>query len=222
MSGQTADQSPSSARTWAGLAAAGVVLYVLVDIALALVRPGLSLVHNPESDYGVGPFSWLMDLNFLLRGALTACLLLAIVRSWRPTPLARLGVLLLAMWGGFSALLAAFPDDPLGTPATAGGSVHLLLALMAFLGALAGTLVLSLAAGQLPPLVGARGWLLALAAVAVIPLLALLRTGFRADGSGGLYERVFLALELAWILVAALNVVRERQLKVEPSGGNAG
>jgi hypothetical protein len=191
------------------MAAAGVVTYVLVDVTLALLRPGLSLVHNPESDYGVGPFSWLMDLNFLLRGALTACLLVAIVRCWRPSPLGRLGVVLMAVWAGFSALLAVFPDDPLGTPATASGAIHLLLALVAFLGALVGTFLLSLAAGRLPPLQRVRGWLLALSVLAALPFLALLRAGFRADGPGGLYERTFLALELAWILVAALSVVRE-------------
>jgi hypothetical protein len=215
MSSQTAGQGPSSAGTWAGLAAAGVVVYVLVDIALALLRPGLSLVHNPESDYGVGPFSWLMDLNFLLRGALTACLLVALFWWCRTSQLARLGVLLLAVWGGFSALLAAFPDDPLGTPATASGSVHLLLALVAFLGALGGTVLLSVSGGNLPPLRRARGWLLALSLLAVVPFLALLRAGFRADSQGGLYERVFLALELAWILVASLTVVRERRLNLE-------
>ncbi len=209
MSGQAADQVLFPARTWAGLAAAGVFVYLLVDVALALLRPGLSLVHSPESDYGVGPFSWLMDLNFLLRGALTVCLVVAIVRGCRPAPLARLGVLALAVWGIFSALLAVFPDDPLGTPATASGAIHLWLALVAFLGALLGTIVLSLAAGHLLPLQSARGWLLGLSVLAVVPLLALLRAGFGAESAGGLYERIFLALELAWILVAALTLARK-------------
>ena len=209
MSSQNADRGTSAARSWAILAVAGVIAYVLADVALALLRPGLSLVHNPESDYGVGPFSWLMDLNFLLRGALTACLLVAIVRCWRPPALGRLGVVLLAVWAGFSALLAVFPDDPLGTPATASGAIHLLLALVAFLGALVGTFLLSLAAGRRPLRQRLRGWLLALSVLAAVPFLALLRAGFRADSLGGLYERLFLALELAWMLVAALSVVRE-------------
>ncbi len=210
MSREEVDRGPHPARRWAGLAAAGVVTYVLVDVTLALLRPGLSLVHSPESDYGVGSFSWLMDLNFLLRGALTACLLVAIVRCWRPSPTARLGVVLLAVWAALSALLAIFPDDPLGTPATASGAIHLLLALVAFLGALVGTILLSLAVGRHPPLQRVRGWLLALSVLAAVPFLALLRAGFRVDTPGGLYERLFLALELAWILVAALSLVRER------------
>ena len=222
MSSQAADRGLARARTWARLAAAGVLVYVLVDAVLALLRPGLSLLHNPESDYGVGPFFWLMDLNFLLRGALTLCLVVAIVSCWRPSPLARLGALLLAVWGVFSALLAVFPDDPLGTPATASGAIHLVLALVAFLGALVGTILLSLAAGHLPPLQGVRGWLLALSLLAVVPLLALLRAGFRAESLGGLYERIFLALELAWILVTALTLARGRQLEVQEGTSSAG
>jgi hypothetical protein len=59
-----------------------------------------------------------------------------------------------------------------------------------------------------------RRWLLALCVAAVVPLLAHLRAGFRPDGPGGLYKLVRLALGPAWILVAALTVVRERQLNV--------
>ncbi len=59
-----------------------------------------------------------------------------------------------------------------------------------------------------------RGWLLGLSVLAVVPFLALLKAGVRAETAGGLYERIFLALELAWILVAALTLARRRQLEV--------
>ncbi len=148
--------------------------------------------------------------------------MVAIVCCWWPSPLARLAALLLAVWGVFSALLAVFPDDPLGTPATARGAIHLVLALVAFLGALVGTILLSLAAAHLPPLQRVRGWLLALSLLAVGPLLALLRAGFRAESLGGLDERIFLALELAWILVTALTLARRRQLEVQEGTRSAG
>lgn len=128
----------------ATLAAAGVVLYVLIDVALALLRPSLSLIHHPESDYGVGPYSWLMDFNFLLRGGLSLSLVAALARVARRAGLLQAGLWLLGSWAVASGLLAFFPDDPLGTPATHSGKIHLLLALIAFLCAGAGTLVLSL------------------------------------------------------------------------------
>jgi len=46
-------------------------VYVAIDVALAFLRPGDSLLPNAESDYGVGPWSWLMDVNFLVRCAAT-------------------------------------------------------------------------------------------------------------------------------------------------------
>ena len=206
MISQGSNRSDAASQNWAGAAAVGVVIYVLVDLALAVLRPGLSLIHNPESDYGVGPYSWLMDLNFLLRGALTVCLAVAIVKCWRPSWRVRLGLLLLVGWGVFSALLAFFPDDPLGTPATESGAIHLLLALVAFFCALVGTIVLSVGMDFVPQLQQVRSWLLSLSLLAVVPFLALGRVGFRTDSAGGLFERVFLALELAWILVAALTL----------------
>ena len=56
----------------ARLALAGVVLYAVIDTALVFLRPQFSILHNAESDYGSsGPWAWLMDLNFLLRCALS-------------------------------------------------------------------------------------------------------------------------------------------------------
>ncbi len=203
-------ESPIRARgvdlPWAGLAALGVVIYVLIDVALAFLRPDLSLIHNAESDYGNGPYSWLMDINFLLRGALTFCLAAAIAKRWRPSTRARWGLILLVGWGVFSALLAFFPDNPPGTPHTASGGIHLLFAFIAFFCALIGTIVLSIRVDYLPALEGARNWLLTLSVLAVLPILALGRSGFLASSPGGLFERIFLALELAWILFAAVRL----------------
>ncbi len=214
ITGSSAVRRRLGAEPWAALAAAGVVVYVALDVLLAFLRPDLSLIHNAESDYGVGSYSWVMDLNFLLRGALTLSLVLAISRRWRPSPRARAGLALLAAWGVGSALLAFFPDNPPGTAVTASGGVHLLLAALAFLCALAGTIMLSVDLDYLRPLAPLRGWLLGVAVLAVVPLLALGRAGFRPSSPGGLVERCFLALELLWILIAALHLARAP----DPSG----
>src|ERR1700722_12167850 len=59
-------------RDLAWLALAGVAAYAAIDVALAFLRPDYSLLYNAESDYGHGgPWAWLMDLNFLLRCALS-------------------------------------------------------------------------------------------------------------------------------------------------------
>jgi hypothetical protein len=40
-------------------------------VLLGFLRPRYSLLYNAESDYGRGPWYWVMDLNFLLRCALS-------------------------------------------------------------------------------------------------------------------------------------------------------
>jgi len=188
----------------AKLAGAGIVVYFLIDLALAFLRPGLSLIHRAESDYAVGPFSWLMDLNFLIRCALSLAAAAAIARQSRGSGRVRIGVSFLAAWGIGSGILAFFPDNPPGTAVTASGAIHLSVAGLAFLCAAIGTIVLSIQFRHLPPLRPIASGLLGISVVAVVPLLLLGSTHFRVTSPAGLYERLFLALELIWILVVSV------------------
>lgn len=190
------------------MAAGGVAIYVAIDIALAFLRPDLSLIHRAESDYGVGRYSCVMDLNFLIRAGLSLAAVGAILRLEPTEGRLRLGAGLLAIWGVASGLLAFFPDNPPGTPVTTSGMVHLNLALAAFLGALVGTILLSFRLRDRPQLRPISGWLLAISLVAVLPLLLLSHSHFSPHSPGGLYERLFLGLELLWILVAGLGIHR--------------
>ena len=203
-------------RRWGWLAIAGIVGYVAIDLALAALRPDVSLLHDPESDYGNGAWSWLMDLNFLIRAGLSIAAIVAVapavgfVSGGRPETAARVGVALIAVWAVASGMLAFFPDDLRGTVVTGHGRIHLLAAFVAFVAAAIGTIALSRA------LAGARGWARAselLTGVGIAALLALLllgSTGLREHSLGGLWERLFLALVLAWLLIASAGVVRGR------------
>lgn len=206
------------ATTLATLAGAGVVLYGLIDVALAFLRPGLSLIHHPESDYGVGPYSWLMDLNFLLRAGLSLSLVAALTRVARRSGPLRAGLWLVGGWAVASGLLAYFPDDPLGTPVTLSGKIHLLLALIAFLCAAAGTLVLSLRVDYLARLRPLQPLLIGISTLAVLALLALGRVGFGVHSDGGLMERLFLGLELLWILVVAVRIAHRPEVDEQFTG----
>lgn len=188
------------------IAVGGVVLYLLIDVLLAFLRPDLSLLHRAESDYGVGPYSWLMDLNFLLRGALSLALAAALLRVAAGSNRLRVGVAFLAVWGVGSGILAFFPDDPPGYPVTAAGQVHLAVAFIAFLSAVIGTIVLSVEGRHFAQLRPLHPWLLVVSVAAVIPLALLGHTQFRPHTLAGLYERAFLALELLWILIVGLRL----------------
>ncbi|MGH3149476.1 MAG: DUF998 domain-containing protein, partial [Streptosporangiaceae bacterium] len=108
--------APSRVRPLARLTLAGVALYVAIDVLLAFLRPGYSLIYNAESDYGRGPWYWVMDLNFLLRCALSLAIASALYRVIRPDGRTRAGLALLVTWAVCSGLLAFFADDPEGTP----------------------------------------------------------------------------------------------------------
>lgn len=194
----------------------GVALYVVIDVVLVFLRPEFSVLHNAESDYGsAGSWAWLMDLNFVLR-----CLLsVAVVAGLAAAPLAaaadrsrRLSaaLALLAVWAIASGLLAFFPDDPVGTPTRGTGRVHLALAFIAFLAVLVGTILATAALRRQQRWRTLGVAMLILSWGAIVPLLLLGRAGFHPDSLGGLYEKIFLAMQLAWLVLAALPVASAR------------
>jgi hypothetical membrane protein len=199
---------------------AGIVVYVAIDVLLAFLRPGYSLLHNAESDYGRGPWFWVMDVNFLLRCALSLALVGALYRSVHPQDRPRGGLRLLTAWAVCSGLLAFFADDPAGYPRTGSGQIHVLLGLIAFVGIAAGAIVVSvkLRAGlsqtalsqtALSQTALSRAALpLAVAGAAALVLFVV--TAGHKHAPGGLYERVFLGIELLWMAAAAARVVVRR------------
>jgi hypothetical protein len=191
----------NAARGLALVSLVGVGLYVAVDALLFFLRPDLSLISHAESDYGNGPWAWVMDGNFLLRCALS---LAAVGALWYALPRsarARIALGLLTVWAIGSGLLAFFADDPEGTRRTAHGAAHLFIALVAFVCCLLATLLLTLELNRLWPGRPAVRALLAIWVIATLGLALLTLTGLRAGAPGGLYERVFLGFELLWIAV---------------------
>ncbi len=207
---------PTDAAAAARVVLVGTVLYAAIDTALVFLRPQLSFLHSAESDYGsLGNWDWLMDLNFLLRGALSLAAVRAIsfaVGDGQQSGRLRRGLRLLQIWAVASALLAFFPDDPAGTQSRWHGDVHLVLAFVAFLCVVLGAIIVTTALRPIPRWSRISGPLTVLAWGALIPLLLLGHTHFRRHSIGGLYEKVFLGVELLWLLVAALAAGRHSDL----------
>lgn len=208
----TTKNASLTAMQWlAFLSLTGVVLYVAIDVLLFFLRPDLPILHRAESDYGNGPWAWIMDVNFLLRCALSLAAVFAFWHALPRTLTTRLALGLLTVWAIASGILAFFPDDYEGTPPTTHGKIHLLAAGIAFLCCLLATLLLT---GVL-----ARHWrgLFIVAALAVSWLIAavglflLLRSGFTLHSLAGLYERLFLGFELLWIALAMIQLIWGRK-----------
>lgn len=194
-----AASASGSARIWARLTLAGVLLYAVLDIVVQLLPPHYSPIRQAESDLGVGPYGWIMSVAFVVRGLLTACAVISIARAVPASAARNTGLTLLGAWAVCSALLAFFPTDILdgghrfaATGPTLHGRLHLLFAFIAFICAVIGALVLS----RVAPFPGGL-WIAIAAAVALILLVP-------ADGAhiGGLLERIFLLLILIWLVLA--------------------
>lgn len=152
-----------------------------------------------------------MDVNFLVRAALTGCLLVAITRAGPATPSRGMGGVLLAIWAGCSALLPFFPTDVVragrrqASVVTVHGSIHLALAGIGFLAALAGVIVLTRWLRQGAVVNGAAAASV-LAAVAAIGMVAIVISVRARPGVFGLSERVFIGAILAWSVVVAIRL----------------
>jgi len=198
----------SPARPLAWFTLAGVALYVAIDVLLAFLRPGYSLIYNAESDYGRGPWFWVMDLNFLLRCALSLAIAAALYRVVRLDGRTRGGLALLVTWAVCSGLLAFFADDIEGTPQHGSGVVHLVLAFIAFTCVTIGAILISASLMSDPAWRPAAPVLLTVSIAGALAYLLLGAVIKHHHAPGGLYERIFLGLELLWIVIAALVIAR--------------
>ena len=197
-------------------ALASIVVYVLIDVLLKFLRPDYSLLYNAESDYGRGPWFWVMDLNFLLRCALSLAAIGAIAGSVRLDGKLRTGLTFLASWAICSGLLAFFADDVEGTPQHGSGIVHLILAFIAFACVAIGTIVTSIALRADPAWRPIAPWLLAVSIAGAAAFLLLGHATGHRHAPGGLYERIFLGIELLWLALAVMPVRRRR---LDPGAG---
>jgi hypothetical membrane protein len=200
--------APSRTKPLARLTLAGVAVYLAIDVLLAFLRPKYSLLYNAESDYGRGPWYWVMDINFLLRCALSLAIAGALYRTIRLDGRTRAGLALLVTWAICSGLLAFFADDPEGTPQTGSGVVHVILALIAFPCITAGAILISASLMSDPAWRRAAPVLLAISVAGALALLLLGAPHKHYHAPGGLYERIFLGLELLWMAVAAIAIAR--------------
>lgn len=213
---QGADEESIKQLLW--IVAALVILYAVLDIIAQILPPHYSPISQPESDLAVGPYGYIMTANFVNRGILSLIFVYALTKALKLTEgdgsRSRGGVFLLGMWGVGALLLAIFPTDVPNVPVSWHGAIHLVVAILAFLGGAFGTLLFSLRFGQNKILRNARGFALPIAVIAVVSVFATLGSQSIATGVGGLLERIFIGSVLLWMLL--VSVYLARRLGKEP------
>lgn len=198
-----------AARALGALTVVGIVLYVALDVLAQALPPHYSPVGQAESDLAVGPYGYVMTVNFVVRGLLSLALVAGLAWGVAARARSRVGLALIGLWGVGALVLAAFPAD-VGTAPTLHGTIHLVVALAAFAVGALGELLVALRLNADARWMAVRPFLLGCAVAALLALLVLV-LGARplaAHQVGGLAERVFLGLALLWMLVAGLRLVR--------------
>ena len=186
----------------------GVVLYALVDVVLQFLPPYYSPISDAESNLAVGPYGWVMNLNFLGRFVSTLCAVLVMVSVGRRTALRQVGLVLLTVGGVSSAVLAFFPTDIGDQGATVAGAVHLAVASAGFAAAVLAMVLLTIWMAGIPDLRGLRVASVVTAGLSVAGAVALLAALVAVPGVLGLAERVCLVGMLAWVFVVCAGIRR--------------
>jgi len=185
--------------------------YVAIDVVLQLLPPHYSPVADAESNLAVGPFGWVMNLNFLARAAMTFCVLVVVAHVGPNTVMRRLGSLLLALAGLCSAALVFFPTDVNApgefgiAPTTTVGAVHVAFATTGFLLALAAMTLLTIWMRGVPSLARVRRAAAVMLGVAVAGLVSLAVSIAWVPSVLGLTERLCLLGILGWAFVVCLS-----------------
>lgn len=208
----------------------GIVLYVILDAISQSLPPHYSPISQAESDLAVGPYGYIMTINFVNRGILSLAFIYAFVKTidltgGLRTPFRR-GYYLLGIWAVGAVLLAIFPTDVPVTPISWHGAIHLVVALIAFFGGAVGILLISRHFGENVATKGAKGFALILGWLSVLLLLTDLFAQFlvhRLGGYSGLSERLFLGSVLLWILiVSAYMIAHRRSIFIVPQSAETG
>lgn len=182
----------------------GIGVYVILDVIAQVLPPHYSAFSQAESDLAVGPYGFVMTINFVVRGLLSLALVWALSRGMSKSGLARAGLVLLAVWGLGALVLALFPTDLAGAKPSLHGVIHLFVALLAFICGATGELLLALHFASDDRWRSLRMPALVIALLATILFVLLLLSVF--PHAYGLVERTFIGLVLLWMLVVALRL----------------
>jgi hypothetical membrane protein len=176
-----------------------------------LLPPHYSAIRQAESDLGVGPYGWVMDINFVVRGILSLAFAYGLYLTWPKTSKApRISLALIGVWGIGAFILAINPADVSG-PTTIHGTIHVITAGVVFLSLAVGVLGISYGMPTDGPWTSIRPYAKAIAVVTAIALVVFFvgtRVPWIEYHLYGLLERCLIGFGLLWMLLVAIHLLR--------------
>ena len=186
----------------------GIVLYIILDIIAQLLPPHYSVISQAESLLAVGPYGYIMDVNFVVRGLLSLSFIIGFIITVNSKKSQyRIGLILLGIWSIGAFILAFNPADAT-PPATIHGTIHQITALITFFGGGFGILALSLRMRTENKFKEITKYTLPLSILSVISPVVLF--SHLLLSYFGLIERIFLASILLWMLIISGHLLKEK------------
>jgi hypothetical protein len=202
-----------------GAVMVGILLSVLLEVIVQLLPPHYNPLSQSESDLAVGPYGFLMALNFVLRGVLSLMFIVAFLRAIPKEGQSRSGLILLGVAAIGKILLAFAATDLTARPETIHGTIHAIAALASFFCGSLGILLLSRSLRHVPHVRPSQRFLVGLASVtlawSVIVILTIVVSS--RIGVWGLLERILTALSLLWVFLVSLGLWRAPSLEGTPA-----
>jgi len=134
-------------RVLAFLAIVGVADYLLIVAALHFLRPDVNPVTEAISNYGVGPYGFLLTAAVLGSAVAALALTLGLYLGMVAPARSYVGLFFLGLYGLSRVLESLFPID-VGAEATLSGTLHNILGQLAFFGFPLAVILLSLSMGK--------------------------------------------------------------------------
>lgn len=159
-------------NAFAYLAAILVVVWAALVLVAQFLNPEQSPLALGMSGLARGRAPWVMKSAFICRGASALVLLFALPSVLGTDALTLTGMAAFWVWGVGSALLALSDTDMPGEPPSRAGSVHAVLALVAYVAGVAGAIALSVVLLRGDDTQGLAVWALPLALTAAAAMVA--------------------------------------------------
>ena len=199
------------------LALVGIAVKFLTIAALHFLRPDVNPVLEPISNYGVGPYGFLLTFADIGSVVGTLALVFGLYLGIWPPGRSYVGLFLLALYGVSELLAGIFPID-VGGEATTAGSIHNIVGNISFFCFPIAAILLSLRMGKDEQWRSFRRPALALSIVVVLTAILTI-AGFNLGIGFGVTQRVANIAVLVWMLVVALHLrsVAQDALAQHPS-----
>jgi hypothetical membrane protein len=199
------------------LALVGIAVKFLTIAALHFLRPDVNPVLEPISNYGVGPYGFLLTVADIGSIFATLALVFGLYLGIRPPGRSYVGLFLLALCGVSELLAGIFPID-VGGEATTAGTIHNIVGNVWFFCFPIAAILLSLRMGKDERWRSFRRPALALSIVIVLTVILTI-AGFNLGIGFGVTQRIANVAVVVWMFVVALHLrsVAQGALAQQPS-----